>query len=207
MEIAYTAVASAKQPVSETRRDLNGLPPAPPSTPVPDQGAATNHNAPVPTATTITFPESQPTEWGDDSIFDYIPEITEVPVTSPSAVPSTDTTIAAATTDSTTPSVSTPQQGERTTTTTTTKSRMSHRLKLDVEGGQPMPDTSCSPTPVCPATSTASSKTNAPQRDINDFILPIKRYANDDPNIDHKRKFASGKVAFMWQGFPVMKFG
>ena len=202
MEIAYTAVTSAKKPATQERIDVDGYPTAPPSTPVADPSDSAIQDAPTPTpATTITFPESQPTDWGDDSIFDYIPEITEVPITSPGAVSATSTAVAA----TISPPIETAQPGQS-TTTTTTKPRVSHRAKLDVEGDQPMPAANCPPTPVCP-TSSAAAATNAPQRDIKDFMLPIKRYANDDPNIDHKRKFASGKVAFLWQGFPVMKFG
>lgn len=39
--------------------------------------------------------------------------------------------------------------------------------------------------------------------------LPTKRaYPSDsDPNIDAKKKFQSGKIAFQWDGFPTMKFG
>lgn len=39
--------------------------------------------------------------------------------------------------------------------------------------------------------------------------LPAKRaYPSDtDPNIDAKKKFLSGKIAFQWDGFPTMKFG
>ena len=38
---------------------------------------------------------------------------------------------------------------------------------------------------------------------------PVKRaYPSDmDPNIDAKKKFISGKVAFHWDGYPTIKFG
>ncbi|GAV09142.1 hypothetical protein RvY_18736 [Ramazzottius varieornatus] len=95
--------------------------------------------------------------------------------------------------------------------------------KLDLVGGQPLvandqPTTAPTPSPSAvqckPKFPTVNhgSKNAAlpPQRDQQDFVLPNKnnnRYVNEDPNIEYKRNFPTGKPAFLYQGFPVMKFG
>ncbi|GAV09638.1 hypothetical protein RvY_19142 [Ramazzottius varieornatus] len=95
--------------------------------------------------------------------------------------------------------------------------------KLDLVGGQPRLATDQPTTPPTPTPSSVQCKLKfptvsncaknaavAPQRDLQDFVLLSsnnKRYVNEDLNIEHKRKFPTGKPAFLYQGFPVMKFG
>ena len=225
MEMFYTATASGQQArpsQSQQRQPLQELPPLRqiPTPPLPPSPLAVGQVAEV-TADSGNI-------WENDDFLAAIndPDIVEI-ASGTQVAPSTSAAILSGVRPLTVvPTTTTPSIPLKQTQPAKTKAKPRVSLPaLKVVGGQPSLASDRPTTPPTPSPSTQQCKPKfpnstsgiqggvvAPQRDLKDFLLPVnnnnnKRYINEDPNIEYKRKFPSGKPAFLYQGFPVMKFG